>query len=315
MKHQSLLRHPAAPLLVIALVAGTPVLLAAGLPAVSRMTDTCLHLLRFCFAALVEIDPVLHGLPLLVLAAGVMRAAIHRTGAVRRGGRILGRLPSRTPFAGETIHRIASKVGALQETRIMLGPVPNPAFTGGMLWPRIYVAESLLAALDERELEAVLLHELHHCRRRDPMRSTAAAALADVFFWIPLVRDAMAAAQARIEFAADDAARHLGDLVLAAAILKVAEVSRATVSASSAFVSQHLLERRVERLLGTHAAEREPWPARRAIVLSVAAIVLIWGLGVASSAAHAAHLPQSGEHCPHHHDLGVLHASASVNGP
>jgi Zn-dependent protease with chaperone function len=62
------------------------------------------------------------------------------------------------------------------------------AFCIGLLRPRVYVSRATLEFLDDDELEAVLAHEVHHARRRDPLRLLAARALADGLFFLPLVR-------------------------------------------------------------------------------------------------------------------------------
>lgn len=55
---------------------------------------------------------------------------------------------------------------------IMVRVVPDPArfaFSLGMFQPRIYITRGLLGILDAAELQAVVLHELAHVRRRDPL--------------------------------------------------------------------------------------------------------------------------------------------------
>ncbi len=44
------------------------------------------------------------------------------------------------------------------------------AFSAGLLRPRIYVSSALLRRFSAAELEATILHELAHVRRRDPLR-------------------------------------------------------------------------------------------------------------------------------------------------
>lgn len=309
-------RSPAVPLLALAALAGAPAAMAAGLPAFATLTDRCLHLLRFCFATLVRFDALLHGLPVLLLGAGIAYAVVRRVRLVYRGRVIVRLLPARRPRPGERLHDHAEAHAALGCTRILLGAAPNPAFTAGLLRPRIYIAEELQRELRDEELEAVFLHELHHCRRRDPLRGALAAALADVFFWIPVLRDAVRGMLVRMEFAADDAARGLGDLVVAGAILRVADRSRTRtrIMAVPQFAAPELLERRIERLLGTPAADRLPPPPGRALALSAISLLGIWLVGVASSGSHAAHLPAAADYCPHHHEHGVLHASGPLVG-
>lgn len=60
------------------------------------------------------------------------------------------------------------------------------AFAAGLARPGIWLSTGLLALLDERELAAVLRHEQHHLRRRDPLRVLAARSLAHALFFLPL---------------------------------------------------------------------------------------------------------------------------------
>ena len=60
------------------------------------------------------------------------------------------------------------------------------AFCAGMLRPAIYVTEATLRCAGEAELRAVLAHEEHHRRRRDPLRLLLARGVADAFSPLPL---------------------------------------------------------------------------------------------------------------------------------
>jgi hypothetical protein len=65
---------------------------------------------------------------------------------------------------------------------------PEPlAFCSGTLRPRVFVSRGLVSSLRPLELQAVLLHEAHHARRRDPVRRAAAHAAGDVLFFAPLM--------------------------------------------------------------------------------------------------------------------------------
>ena len=61
------------------------------------------------------------------------------------------------------------------------------AFCCGAVRPMIYLSGGLVQRLRPCELDAVLLHEMHHSRRRDPLRYAIAVALKDVCFYIPLL--------------------------------------------------------------------------------------------------------------------------------
>jgi Zn-dependent protease with chaperone function len=80
------------------------------------------------------------------------------------------------------------------------------AFCAGYLRPRIYLSRGAVEVLDADELRAVVAHERHHVRRRDPLRLLVARALAAALFFIPLLRRIAERYEAIGELAADEAA-------------------------------------------------------------------------------------------------------------
>lgn len=287
-----------------------PLLLSSPAISIAEITGDCLHLIRFCFATLSEADSVLHAIPWTLAAMGLGVVIVRRVLPTLATIRLINQLPARRPRTAEPIGEIARVHGISDRIKVTSASSPNPAFTFGIVNSSIYISEGLQAALTYEELESVILHEAHHSRRRDPLRYVLAGAVADFFFWVPLLRDFTSSLAARLEFDADDAARRVGDLVLASAILRVAEMSHDHRPAAAAFfVSPPLLERRVYRLLGvTRAAPATHKGRMWAMTASILAV--LWFIGVASSAAHATHLPQSSEICTHSHH-GVLHDNVS----
>jgi len=59
------------------------------------------------------------------------------------------------------------------------------AFCAGFLRPSVYVSERTLELLGEAELDAVLAHERHHLRRRDPLRFACGRILGHAVFFVP----------------------------------------------------------------------------------------------------------------------------------
>lgn len=100
----------------------------------------------------------------------------------------------------------------------LLGPLPGTAavqvidddrpraFCIGLLSPRIYVSRGSLEILGADEREAVLAHEVHHARRRDPLRVLLTRTVADGLFFLPVVRRLNERCAALAELAADEAA-------------------------------------------------------------------------------------------------------------
>jgi Peptidase family M48 len=136
-----------------------------------------LALSAVALVAVASLDTALHHaavLPLVAAVAGLLglRAAASLARQLR-GQRRLSRLPARAALVhGHAVRIVPGR---------MLG-----AFCGGLLRPAIYVTEATLACAGEAELRAVLAHEEHHRRRRDPLRLLLARAVADAFRPLPL---------------------------------------------------------------------------------------------------------------------------------
>ncbi len=153
--------------------------------------------------------------------------------------------------------------------RVIADEIPR-AFCHGLLRPRVFISNGTLDALSPPELEALLAHERHHARRRDPLRLALARVLGGGLFFLPVLPRLLERYAEEAEIAADEAA--LGDgrniAALAAALL--------TFEASGGGVHPD----RVDRLLG----ERDECRVPTEWVLSTAAIILaIVGLGLAGA--------------------------------
>ncbi len=94
------------------------------------------------------------------------------------------------------------------------------AFCAGLLRPRVYVTRGAATALAPDELDAVLVHEQAHARRRDPLRGLLRHAAADVLFFVPVTSWWAARRREHAELRADSAAIHqVGAPALAGALL------------------------------------------------------------------------------------------------
>jgi len=152
------------------------------------------------------------------------------------------------------------------------------AFCAGLLRPRVYLSTGALALLDEPELAAVLAHERHHVRSRDPLRLACGRMLAGGLFFIPAMRRLIQRQQALAEISADEAAVLTGGgdrSALASAML--------SFSRASGVGARGIDPGRVDHLLGERVTWRFPvllcLAAAGAFSVLVALVVL---------AAHAA---------------------------
>jgi beta-lactamase regulating signal transducer with metallopeptidase domain len=107
---------------------------------------------------------------------------------------------------------------------VLLCPYDRPlALTYGLRRPTVLLSTWMVEHLDQRELEAVLAHELEHVARHDYLVIWLARVLRDTFFYLPTSRMAYRQLQREKELACDDLAVDVThrQLALASALAKV----------------------------------------------------------------------------------------------
>ncbi|MFS0723346.1 M56 family metallopeptidase [Paenibacillus sp. 1P07SE] len=70
---------------------------------------------------------------------------------------------------------------------VIRSAVPH-AFTMGFVRRRIVLSTGLLELLDEEEERAVILHEMHHLRHHDPLKTFMMTLSASVLWYVPVLR-------------------------------------------------------------------------------------------------------------------------------
>jgi hypothetical protein len=167
-------------------------------------------------------------------------------------------------------------------------PDPRPqAFCAGYLRPEVYVSERTVELLTEAELAAVLAHENHHRRVRDPLRLAAGRVLSDALLFLPGLRSLSDRYADLAELSADRAAVDASEgktAPLAAALLVFDEHGTAGVTGVS--------PERVDSLLGDPVSRRIPALLLAGSVAALAALgALLWSLAPAASAHATFNLP------------------------
>jgi beta-lactamase regulating signal transducer with metallopeptidase domain len=161
------------------------------------------------------------------------------------------------------------------------------AFCHGLLRPRIYVSTSLAQLLTERELEAVLLHEEVHARRKDPLRLFGSRVLAGALFVLPLLRLVGDQYLVRLEVRADrEVVNRVGVKPLAGALVKLLALPQ-SLPASPPAMSFNVTEERIKRLLLLEAnpkavplATPRPLLMNSALVLGVGLLAAVTSQGM-----------------------------------
>lgn len=246
-----------------------------------KAVECCGTIFSTCLLSLAFLSATLPWLGIALLAAGLANALWHGCRNVRSKrsflARLKGHLSSESPARLEEASR---RSGVKEPIRLLDLDLPL-AFTAGLLRPRLHVSRGLCEALSAEELSAVLLHEEHHRRCRDPLRYLVLEFCQDLLFWLPagyFLRRSFLEAR---ENAADDAAleRGGGSLCLASALCRLARrklVPPPEVQSLSWIAgAEGKVERRLKRLLFPESEARPRYsPAGWLASAGLAALLL-----------------------------------------
>ncbi len=161
------------------------------------------------------------------------------------------------------------------------------AFCAGYLRPSVYVSRGTLELLSDAELDAVLAHEHHHSRARDPLRFACGRILSRAVFFVPALRRLCDQDAELAEVGADRAAVEASGgqrAPLAAALLAFEKRGAPGTGGVS--------PERIDSLLGEPFRRRLPWRSVAASLGLLCGIGLtIWHVGEIASAHATLTLP------------------------
>lgn len=261
---------------------------------ISRPIHELQHIGVLCMEALGQLLAPVHWGFHLAVGVGFVYALSDRVRAARGLHRTLAALDGATPKEHDEVAQAARKAHVDPRFVVVVRGLPNPAFTAGIVAPRIYLSAEVVQQLSPAELVSVLAHEGAHVKRRDPLRISVYRFIGCTLFWIPALRSLAHDMVDEAEIRADDVAGLQNPLVLAAAILRLATWRASLPQSAVGLTRPDLLERRVRRLAG----EETPLPTH-VTRLSVAGAFLSVGLVLASGLAADRIDTNKPEHCSH----------------
>ena len=268
------------------------------------------HIGALCMTALHMLLLPVHRLFHLLIIGGVLYAVWDRMRAWRSAKASLASLDQRMPSRNDVFGRCALSAGVSLARIRVVRDLPNPAFTVGLASPRIYLAEELQRRLTESQLTAVVAHERAHLERHDPLRMFLLRLFACTLFWIPALRRLADDVGDEAEILADDQAARGTPLVLASAILALADwgTDSPVPQLFVGFQRHNLLERRIRRLAGEDIGVRSH-VTRRSLLGAAFALSLVWTSGavVAHPLPAERHHVAGAAHCEHEHELPLAH--------
>jgi Zn-dependent protease with chaperone function len=181
---------------------------------------------------------------------------------------------------------VVEPLGKDPRVNVIADPRPQ-AFCAGYLRPRVYVSRRAVELLTEAELDAVLAHEHHHRRVRDPLRLAYARILSEAVFFLPVLRSLSERYAELAELSADHAAvaANAGETApLASALLAFDESGPAGTAGISS--------ERVDALLGEPIHWRlRAWLLAASLVLLSGLTAVVWLVSGAASAHATFNLP------------------------
>ncbi len=178
---------------------------------------------RFPTIALMTFHTPASSMALLLTLFGLMLGSILMRGACLGAAAI--HINVRLSRAGATIPprlaRSATTLGIGKQITFIGEPTPA-VYCYGMLRPRVTITSGMLDRLDDAALMAVLAHERHHMRRRDPFRFVLLQAIAAPGATLPAIPALCDRLQTQMELAADRAALTVSSRYDLAAALQIA---------------------------------------------------------------------------------------------
>lgn len=295
-RHRWLVSAVIAALIVVSAIPTTGYVAHAAAPLVER----CRELLEQCALVLRSAGAPLGWIPITALAVGLAYAMIDRLRLARDVSRLITSNAVRRTLPEERFGRLAREFGVESHVRILVDRARHPAFTAGVVRPRIYMSDLLQQTLSAAELRAVFRHELHHYQRCDPLRFAVLRFAAKTFFWLPLIGLLVEDLMEEAEIMADDFAASPADgsdpLDVASALIKIGR--GAPLAATPAIGGFKLVERRVRRLLDEPAGAKQTVLAPRQILLSLFAVLAVWIAATFSPVSVHGMTMQLGDPCP-----------------
>lgn len=278
------------PLIIIpAAVLASGLWFLTSLPAVISATATAL---AFCQSLLVTCLAYSHFIKLFTVWAGAVLAG---AGFAYGGAKALtGLIKANREIKKLPVKERGGAVVLIDDDNC------RTAFTYGLLKPRIYISKGLLSAMEPAEIKGVFLHELHHKRKRDPLKFFLLSMLKDSFFYLPVIASLAKGVRFSKECSADLAAlRRMNEpYSLASAIVKAAGFNAKPLFASSALTGSGAKDR-IHRLINGTPGSAAPRIRLKTVAISII-ITLLMSISMTAPASDAP--PCTGRHCEKHAD-------------
>jgi uncharacterized protein (TIGR03435 family) len=174
-------------------------------------------------------------------------------------------------------------------------------FRPALLWP-----DGLSSKLDDSQIEAIMMHEVEHVRRRDNLTAAIHAFVEAIFWFHPVVRWMSARMSEERERACDEKVLQENSRpeTYAQSILTVCSLCMEPAAPCVSGVSAGNLKQRILRIMTRGSATAlTPWRKAALAAAAVLIVALPFGFGVVHGQAITAANPESGQTAATPHDL------------
>jgi len=213
----------------------------------------------------------------------------------------------------QKVNSICKKINLKQSNLIIIEKTDFHAFSFGFFFPKIVISTGMAKDLSDNELEAVLLHELHHLRNHHSLLFISWGIIASTLFFLPVVSDFVKRMKAVFEHEADQFAIKMQKTPhhLQLALVHTIDSYSSPPGSNPGFAIS-ALETRVNHLTGDYTSNKRL--SYRSILFSFLAISIISALLIFPTETHAESESSSGKmtsvHCVENnmHTIGTTNA-------
>ena len=211
-----------------------------------------------------------------------------------------------------TLRRLEKIGGIKRPIDVVLSEVPVEPGVFGILRPVLLWPRGIAQHLGDRQVEAILAHEVCHVRRRDNLAAAVHAVVQALFWFHPVVWWVGARLVTERERACDEEVVRLGSdpRVYAESILQTCQLSVASPRVGVAGVGGSDLKKRIEQILASEAAAPlGAWQRLLLGTIGIAAIAVPVAIGMANAPSLRAQAPRPVDH---RHRFGPLEVNRLV---
>lgn len=224
-----------------------------------------------------EILPYCSSLYLLVLSALLIRYShqyLHSRRLTRQG---LAKIPAQFRVFVEATGR---RMGIRRVVRVSLSSLVDVPLALGALKPLILLPVAMISHLTTGQVEAILVHELAHIRRKDLLTNFGVTVIGLLFFFNPFARMLIGEGQKEMEHCCDDEVLQFNydPEEYVSALLSLARQSRqGRIALAATGGGDQLLLQRARKILQQKRMDRRPG-ARPFILFFLTAAISVLGL-------------------------------------